>query len=184
MSLTTGYEEETMSEIRIATLNDLETLAAIGKTTYIAHFSSIWPIKEEMDTFLQKDFSFSALQQSLIGTSSTWFLVEEGKQTLGFAKVNWDSKMPTSDLTAVELQKIYFLPEVTGKGLGDRLFSKIEELTYERKIPYLWLEVVQSNVAGRIFYQRHGFVVDHEIILKIGTNRIPMWVMVKELTKA
>lgn len=170
-----------MAKIRIATLNDLETLADIGKTTYIAHFSSIWPVKEEMDTFLQKDFSLSALQQSLIGTASTWFLVEEDKQTLGFAKVNWDLKMPASDLAGVELQKIYFLPQATGKGFGDRLFSKIEELAYDRKIPYLWLEVVRSNVAARIFYERRGLAVDHEEILKIGNNRIPMVVMVKKL---
>lgn len=173
-----------MSEIRIATLNDLEMLADIGKTTYIVHFSSAWPVKEEMDTFLQKDFSLLALQQSLAGTTSTWFLVEEGKQALGFAKVNWDSKISASDLVGMELQKIYFLPEATGKGLGNQLFNKIEELAYERKTPYLWLEVVQSNVAARIFYERHGFVVDHEEILKIGDNRIPMWVMVKKLTKA
>lgn len=173
-----------MSEIRITTLNDLETLADIGKATYIAHFSSIWPVKEEMDTFLQKDFSLSALQQSLTCTASTWFLAEEGKQALGFAKVNWDSKIPASDLVGVELQKIYFLPEATGKGLGNRLFNKIEELTYERKTPYLWLEVVQSNVAARTFYERHGLAVDHEEILKIGDNRIPMWVMVKKLAKA
>ena len=89
---------------------DLETLQRIGCDTYREHFSGIWT-RAGMQRFLSVDFSSENLASSLAATDQhLWLLAEDAAgNTQGFAKLNWNSRMPLHNAVGAELQKIYLL---------------------------------------------------------------------------
>jgi ribosomal protein S18 acetylase RimI-like enzyme len=47
--------------------------------------------------------------------------------------------------------------------------------------PLLWLDVLQSNVAARRFYERRGFRLTGSDLLRVAGRELPMWVMRRPL---
>ena len=81
----------------------------------------------------------------------------------------------------MEIQRIYLLKAVQGKGYGNKLLSFAEEEGRKQGASYLWCGVWEKNTPAVEFYQHKGFVrfSEHEFI--VGTERQTDWLMKKEL---
>ncbi|WP_339408888.1 GNAT family N-acetyltransferase [Pseudomonas sp. EA_35y_Pfl2_R5] len=125
---------------------DLERLQRIGCDTYREHFSGIWT-PAGMQRFLSVDFSSENLASSLAATDQhLWLLAEDAAgNTQGFAKLNWNSRMPLHNAVGAELQKIYLLKSATGKGYGMQLLRVICERASARQQERLWLDVARHK---------------------------------------
>ncbi|NIL19477.1 N-acetyltransferase [Pseudomonas sp. AN3A02] len=173
-----------MISIKQATVSDCAVLRDIGIETYTEHFSAIWS-PAGMQDFLDKDFSPESLQDTLERPAAhCWLLArDEQARAVGFAKVNWNRAIPSSDETGAELQKIYFLKSEAGKGHGQQLLDHVLQLAHTHQQPLLWLEVLKTNESAQRFYQRCGFERLAEIPFSTDITAIPMVVMSHRLAR-
>ena len=59
---------------------------------------------------------------------------------------------------AVEIRKMYILPEVRGKGLGRYLLQQLEEVIKAQGYQEIWLETVTILVEAVQLYESSGYV--------------------------
>ncbi|WP_223549706.1 GNAT family N-acetyltransferase [Pseudomonas sp. A-B-19] len=173
-----------MINIREATKADLNVLREVGCETYREHFSAIWSLAG-MQGFLNQDFSPCTLGKSLESSASHLWLIasDESGRVVGFSKVNWSTPAPLTGTVGAELQKIYFLKSVAGRGYGKQLLHFICNRAIERGERLLWLDVLKTNSNARRFYEGFGFQEVGEIPFKTDLAEIGMVVMACELSR-
>ncbi|MBV4481776.1 GNAT family N-acetyltransferase [Pseudomonas khavaziana] len=173
-----------MITIREATIDDLQTLQAIGIETYKEHFSDIWT-DAGLQTFLSEDFSACKLQKSIESPAHHCWLIalNEKEEAVGFSRVNWSKPIPMSDQIGAELQKIYFLKSQAGKGYGKQLLQFIQHAAQNRNEGFLWLDVLKTNSNAQRFYESYGFRALSEIPFSTDKAEIGMIVMCHDLSR-
>ncbi len=143
--------------IRIATIHDAGQLAELGAATASTWFADIYS-REEMRAFLARDFAEAVLQEQLAQPQKHLFLLHEiDQESVGFARINWDRPIPGTGFKGAELQKIYYLRQHTGYGLGSSLMQAVISTVKERRERRLWLDVLKSNPRALALYERLGF---------------------------
>lgn len=167
--------------IRPASVEDVTTLARLGRETGKAYFSEIWT-PAALEAFIERDFSVGVLQSHIEHPDRHCYtLIEFENQPVGFTRINWKRPVPMSDAVGAELQKIYFLPGFTGKGLGTRLLKNAMELARSRHDPLIWLDVLSVNPRARKLYEKHGFAVTGKLPFRTDVVNITRHVMVRRL---
>ncbi len=69
----------------------------------------------------------------------------------------------------IELSSIGVLPEMKGAGIGSKLICALQKKANQEKYKYIKLETDAENNAGaNHFYQKNGFVLDHEYKTREG----------------
>ena len=58
---------------------------------------------------------------------------------------------------AIELKRLYVIPEYWGQGVGARLMEALLDWASAHDYPKLWLRVWQKNAQAIAFYQQWGF---------------------------
>ncbi|WP_036666538.1 GNAT family N-acetyltransferase [Paludibacterium yongneupense] len=165
--------------IRPATEHDIETIQYIGSITYRDHFASLWT-PDGIERFLAADFTTDALRTTFGSPAHhLWLLAYEadGREPVGFAKINWAMPEPIQGQRGAELQKIYFTKACVGKGYGKQLLDHIVACARQHAQQQLWLDVLKSNTGAQQFYQRSGFRPLGEIPFKTDLHEIGMLVM-------
>lgn|GEM_PF-6577470 len=101
----------------------------------------------------------------------------------GFTKLNRRCYVPTNPTqVGLELEKIQFLKTATGQGSGSALMTEFIAQATRWAKPFVWLDVLKTNEAGRRMYERGGFVVVGEIPFSTDNHDVGMWVMKKEVS--
>lgn len=143
--------------IREAQPADAAMLADVGRRTAEHWFQKVYS-PQELQAFLQRDFTEDVLSEQIANAERhTFFIHEVGHKAVGFARLNWDKPVPLTKESGAELQKIYYLPACTGRGLGHRLLNVIVEAVALRGEKILWLDVLDNNPRARAFYEQYGF---------------------------
>jgi GNAT superfamily N-acetyltransferase len=88
------------------------------------------------------------------------------KKTAGFIKLNKNKPLPGDAADrSLELERIYLLKEVSGKGIGTQVLNKVINYCKQQSINILWLKSMDSS-DSLFFYKKRGFKI-------IGTERLP-----------
>ncbi len=66
------------------------------------------------------------------------------------------------------LTHLYLRSDRRGQGLGQRVMEFVHGEAVQRKVPAVELLVLRANVAAVNFYQRHGYVIEREVLTQIG----------------
>jgi diamine N-acetyltransferase len=171
-----------MVVIRPGRVEDAHELGELGVRSYRDHFSDVWH-PAGMDRFLAEQFARSTLTRELDHEDRMEYLLAEVEGRLvGFAKILFDRSPPTlDDERGLELQKIYFLREAAGRGLGTALLQAVIERGREAGEQMVWLDVLRSNAGALRFYERHGFVTRGSIPFATDRCEIGMWVMTRPI---
>ena len=82
---------------------------------------------------------------------------------------------------AVELSKIYVLPDSHGAGVSTALMSAAFARATELAAKCVWLGVNQHNQRAQRFYTKHGFTVNGTKTFRLGTHFENDYVMVRPL---
>ncbi|WP_168195861.1 GNAT family N-acetyltransferase [Nissabacter sp. SGAir0207] len=170
-----------MLTIRTAGVADAEILQQVARDTYLHHFSHLWLAAEEMEEYLAEEYGREALAASLADPAILWLLAERENQPIGFAKVWWDRPRPDNGEPGALLQKLYFLPEETGKGHGRHLLHRVIDEAKQRHQPTLWVTVLQDNNHGRDFYIKQGMVTVETLPFSSASQRSLMDVLAMPL---
>ena len=121
----------------------------------------------------QLDFMFETYDKP----KSIYFVVEENNKIIGGAGV---SQLDNSDENICELQKMYFLKEARGKGIGYEMILKCLEKAKEFGYEKCYLETLPNMLAAQKLYQKVGFQYLEEPLGCTGHSSCPVW-MIKEL---
>ena len=124
-----------MLAIRRMREEDIPQVAELEKVA----FSDAWSEKSLMETLGQKQTILLAAfeDKKLIGYVILYYVLEEG-----------------------EIARIAVSPDHRRQGVGARMLLELENLCIDNGISKLLLDVRESNLSARAFYEEHGFVQD------------------------
>lgn len=162
--------------IRPATLDDAPLLSQLAPQIYREHFGHLWISRAEIDTYLEGEYSESALTAGLNTPDICWFVVYTDT-LIGFAKLTWESVIPDTDLSGVLLNKLYLDPHATGKQYGQIMFESMVQQAREHGSDFFWLEVIEHNPRARKFYEKQGMLHIKDSVFKTELQQTELHVM-------
>ncbi len=165
--------------IRIAQPIDASLLRKLAFNIYPAHFRHMWLSDQEMNTYLESEFSLRALNYGLNDPKVCWFIVEED-QPVGFAKLTWFKTIPGTAISGVSLDRFYLAPKATGKRIGKQVFEEIIATAQKQEQRFLWLSVREKNDSARKFYEASGmrYITNSEFKTELQISNLHIMGMV------
>lgn len=166
--------------LRPAKKSEVALLNELGINLYTQHLQQYWTSKEEMNDYLQQEYSLKTIQNSLADPSVSWYVVET-TVPVGFLKVTWRCPVPGTNLEGTLLNKLYLSPNETGKNYGKLLFDEVALKARECGSKFLWLEVHEHNSRARNFYEKQGMIFIKHLIYKTPTSDVTVHILMKNL---
>lgn len=144
-------------KIKRAGWQDINDLREIGRLSYIPHYTHLWKAGG-VEWYLNHCFGNDNLQPELADPNVEYYFVTAEDQNIGILKLVLRKPLPDSDIeNALYLEKIYFIKEWTGKGVGweamQFAFKRSRELSRE----CVWLMAMDTSDKPIAAYQRAGF---------------------------
>ncbi len=169
-------------EYRICTKEDITDLIKVATQSYIEHYTHLW--LDEGENYIKNSFNHEQLLKEISNSNAVFFLIVVENKPVGFVKLNIDKAIDsyTSNET-LELERIYFLKDASGKGLGKETLSMIIKFAKDRQKKIIWLKAMKGGSAHG-FYQNQGFLLNGETILNyplIKEEHREMVTLIKEI---
>lgn len=121
----------------------------------------------------QLDFMFETYDKP----RATYFVVDDNGKIIGGGGV---SQLDNTSENICELQKMYFLQEGRGKGLGYQMIQKCLEKATEFGFEKCYLETLPEMVVAQSLYKKAGFEYLCAPLGNTGHSTCPVW-MIKDL---
>lgn len=153
--------------IREIKKEDNQQIAAVIREVFIA---DNFPKTGTAFADKQLDFMFETYDIS----RATYFVVESNGKIIGGAGV---SQLDNSTENICELQKMYFLNEARGKGIGFQLIQKCLEKATELGYEKCYLETLPEMLTAQNLYKKVGFEYLSEPIGNTGHTTCPVWML-------
>ena len=151
-----------MAEIRVGNKNELSIVQRIAMATYHPAYLSILE-KEQLDYMLGKFYSLESLEEQR-EQGHVFLIARIQDKDVGFASYN----LKDSKNQVFHLQKIYFLPEIQGKGLGRQMIDEVVSRVKNDGGRFLRLNVNRFNDKAKAFYEKLGFTKKKTVDIPIG----------------
>lgn len=119
------------------------------------------------------DFMFENYSEK----KSAYFIVENNGKIIGGAGI---APLENGPGEICELQKMYFLSEARGLGLGAKLMEVCLEKARQFKFKKCYLETMPYMTNAQNLYKKSGFQYLDKPLGNTGHNACPVW-MLKEL---
>jgi putative acetyltransferase len=104
--------------------------------------------------FAINDPEVGAMSAAYADARSVYFVVELAGRVMGGGGV---APLAGGDASTCELRKMYFLPEVRGRGAGRALLAKCIDAARERGFSRMYLETLTGMDAAKHLYESVGF---------------------------
>ena len=121
---------------------------------------------------LEVDFMFEAYNKK----RSIYYVVENDGKIYGGAGI---SHLNEADYNICELQKMYFLPSIRGKGLGNQMIEKCLDFALNNKFKYCYIETLPYMKAAQKLYLKKGFSYIEGPIGNTGHTSCNVWLLKK-----
>jgi GNAT superfamily N-acetyltransferase len=113
-----------------------------------------------LEWYLQKCFGDEFLQNELVDTNVEYYIISSELENIGILKLVLRKPLPDSDVeNALYLEKIYFIKEWTGKGVGRELINFALDRAKELNRDYVWLVAMDTAEKPIAAYERAGFTI-------------------------
>jgi ribosomal protein S18 acetylase RimI-like enzyme len=148
-----------MISIQKATTNNVELLAALGRTTFIeSHGSSA--SKAIIDAYVNEKYTPEIFQKELAAVNHQIFIIYYHQKVVGYSKIIWNNNLPSIALQPIaKLERLYILKEYYGLKIGKALFEFNINLAQQQHQKGIWLYVWTENKRAISFYQKAGFEI-------------------------
>jgi putative acetyltransferase len=156
--------------IRAIQKEDNKQIAAVIREVFI---SDGFPKTGTAFADTQLDFMFETYDNP----RAAYFVVEENGKILGGAGI---SQLESSKENICELQKMYFLKEARGKGLGLQMIEKCLAIATEFGYSNCYLETLPEMLVAQSLYKKVGFEYLCTPLGNTGHTTCPVW-MIKQL---
>lgn len=118
----------------------------------------------------QLDYMFETYNKP----KAIYYVVEIDRKIVGGAGV---SQLDNSEENICELQKMYFLQEARGKGIGFEMIQKCLTTAKEFGFEKCYLETLPEMLAAQHLYKKVGFEYLCTPIGGTGHTSCPVWMM-------
>ncbi|QHI39112.1 Spermidine/spermine N(1)-acetyltransferase [Kordia antarctica] len=146
-----------MIQIRKATIDDINLIADIGKTTFLETYLVNTP-KTDVESFIEKAFNLNTLAEELRNPTIEYYLLYADKIVIGYAKIILDTTNPNiASQRITKLDRFYVLKEFHGQNVGSKLFKYTIEASKKYQQQGMWLYVWIENKRAINFYTKNNF---------------------------
>lgn len=166
-----------------ATAADLPELAAVAAATFpLACPPSVTP--DNVAAFIAEYLSEARFGEYLTDPDRIVLVARDGSIT-GYAMLihgvpdDVDVQRAVTHRPALELSKIYVLPDRHGGGAAQALMTETLRTATESGVGCVWLGVNQENQRAQRFYAKNGFTVSGTKTFRLGTGVENDYVMVR-----
>ena len=151
--------------IRKVGLSNLQELREIGIKTYRHHYEHLWN-SGGVEWYLDRCFSERFLQNDMVNTNVEYYIIENDEENIGMMKLVLKKPIPDSEVkNALYLEKIYFVKEWTGKGVGKKSIEYALRRAEQLGRECVWLMAMDTSSKPVAAYERAGFSVHSGIVL-------------------
>jgi diamine N-acetyltransferase len=153
--------------IRLATVEDADTVAALAARTFTETFGHLYP-PEDLASFLRDAYAPGKQRVILSHPDYAVWLLERDGEAIGHAAAG-PCGLPHPDVREGdgELKRLYLLQGVQGGGHGARLMQVAMDWLLRHGPRTLWVGVWSENLGAQRFYARYGFG-------KVGGYKFPV----------
>lgn len=178
-------------EIKKVTENELPALIDLARSTFIAAFAK-QNNPDDFAAYITSAFTLETFKNELYTEGSCFYLLENEKGLIGYFKLN-HNRIPHDGINLIdefnavkthkmtELERIYLVENVHGKGFANTMINAAFELAKIEQSMFIWLGVWEHNLKAIKFYQKSGFTKFGEHIFVIGDDPQTDWLMWKKL---
>lgn len=154
-------------EIRPVELDDNEALAiAVRKVLIEMGVPKVGTAYEDKE--------LDAMYESYSQSRFQYYVVENQGNIMGGAGI---APLKDGDPSVCELQKMYFLPEARGKGLGKKMIHLCLDFAKANDFQLCYIETMPNMLDAQALYQKVGFkYIDHPMG-NTGHTSCPVWLI-------
>ncbi|MDX1761422.1 MAG: GNAT family N-acetyltransferase [Christiangramia sp.] len=124
-----------------------------------------------------EDKALDDMTVTYAGDRMSYFVVEEKEKIIGGAGI---TPLTGLEEKVCELQKMYFLPEARGRGIGMKMINKCLEFGKEHGFEKCYIETLPYMENARRLYDKNGFTVIEKPIGNTGHYNCTVF-MIKDL---
>lgn len=162
--------QDTVPNVRRASIEDAQLLADLGARTFDETFSSE-NSPEDMAAYLADSFSVGRLTEELTDPLSVFFVAEVAGSAAGYAKLHSGKASASIEgQRPVELVRLYVLQEWLGRGVGQALMRRCIEEARALGFQTIWLGVWERNHRAQAFYRKWDFYEVGEHVFQLGSD--------------
>ncbi len=173
-------------EVTTAVEADLTELADVAARTFpLACPPSAAPV--DVTTFIAENLSEERFRTYLADTERVVLTVRDGDRISGYAMLirgvaaDADVQRAVPVRPAVELSKMYVLPDAHGAGVSAALMAAALDASRLLGAACVWLGVNQENQRAQRFYAKQGFTTSGTKTFRLGGHVENDYVMVRPL---
>lgn len=162
---------ENIPVIKPITIDDVALLQSVALEAYRGHYLHLW--YDAGEWYMAQSFSIRQLSTEVEDSNAQFFMVYDAGKAVGFVKININAPLGDEE-NALELERIYFIKEAAGKGLGSFAVNHVFDIAKSLHKKTVWLKVMDTSHAVLAFYKKMGFEI-------CGTYVLPYEHMKEEL---
>ncbi len=148
--------------LRKAGLANLRELRDIGIKSYLPHYTHLWK-QNGVEWYMNKCFGDEALRNELCDPNIEYYIIASEPENIGILKLVLQKSLPDSDIeNALYLEKVYFIKEWTGKGIGREAMNFTFNRAKELNRDCVWLVAMNTADKPIAAYKRAGFTIHCE----------------------
>lgn len=173
-------------DVTAAVEADLPELADVAARTFpLACPPAATP--DNVAAFIEGNLSQSRFRDYLVDPDRAVFVARADNAIAGYAMLirgvpdDSDVQRAVEARPAVEVSKIYVLPDHHGAGVATALMTAAVQKAIDLGAAAVWLGVNQLNQRAQRFYAKHGFVVSGTKTFRLGAAIENDYVMVLDL---
>lgn len=173
-------------DVTAAVEADVTDLADVAARTFpLACPPGVTP--DNVAAFIEENLSRPRFRDYLVDPDRVVFVARADGSITGYAMLirgvpdDPDVQRAVGPRPAVEVSKIYVLPEHHGAGVATALMTASVQKAADLGAAAVWLGVNEQNQRAQRFYARHGFVVTGTKTFRLGAAIENDYVMVRTL---
>jgi ribosomal protein S18 acetylase RimI-like enzyme len=173
-------------DVATAVEADLPELADVAARTFpLACPPSVTP--ENIAAFIDENLSHARFRDYLTDPDRAVLAAREDGRIAGYVMLirgvpdDDDVQQAVTLRPAVELSKMYVLPDSHGAGVSAALMTAALQHAADLEAMCVWLGVNQLNQRAQRFYAKHGFAINGTKTFRLGAGIENDYVMVRPL---
>ena len=119
-----------------------------------------------------EDKELDAMYESYSQSRFQYYVVENQGNIMGGAGI---APLKDGDPSVCELQKMYFLPEARGKGLGKKMIHLCLDFAKANDFQLCYIETMPNMLDAQALYKKVGFQYIDHAMGNTRHNSCPVW---------
>ncbi|MEI7583293.1 MAG: GNAT family N-acetyltransferase [Runella sp.] len=154
-----------MRTLEVIPIRTIQKINQLGCQTYLPHYPHLW-YEGGVEWYLNKCFNDRQLELDLANPLLSYYAIGWEGHEVGLLKlVRNKAPFGLNPDTSLYLEKIYFLKEFTGLGLGQKTMNWVFEQAQNSAIKTVWLMAMDTSHKAISSYEKAGFQ-------QMGTTRL------------